>query len=1431
MTKQNEQIALYLAEKFRTIDDYFARKGLENLSIEEKDNLRNILGIETVSAIAGYFTYDPIKDVLVCSKNLASTGSVGSQYSGGNLPSWFDQLPIASTGAKGIAQFNANQFSVSNGIATILDAVLVPADHTHPISDIIGLQAALDSKLDKTDPQITIWNSHIADTTIHFTEDAAWTYVADKLGVTVDSVNNRLVFTNSLLSTGSIGSQYASGNLPTWFDQLPIASTAAKGIAQFSGTQFSVVNGVVTILDSVVKPDLGVPAQDGYLLSSNTNGNFSWVAPYSHPTYTARNITATAGQVISTFTSNANGHVTGIALRSLTASDIPTIAISQVSTLQTALNAKLNTSGGTVSGPLTVSSLIVNGPITQSGAAYETHAEKLYTTNDLVITRDGATTGLGVGVVSGFKILLADGTNNLIFAAGNDAVARVGWEAGSLQAIATRQDTPTSGGIAVWNSTASRFDTTLNPTVTTIKVGSATFSWDGTKIIIDQPVHVTGDFTASGRVGSQVASAIATTIWDLLPVADPIGKTVDNAITLKYGSGLKLDTSGNLIIDGDVFDLTNYYTKTISDSLYAKLTDSNIFTALTQTLKTTSNGVNLILDSASGTYRNLIYRTNGTNRWDVYAGVETETGSNIGSDFHIANYTDAGVFNGNVFTIYRSNGEVVVNQFRNAGQTRLGSIGNYYTYLYGAVAMIDYASTANNNGRFYYQNNAFHFRGGGTGETDIVGDTSLLVRSGGVEQTVWHSGNSNIKTVNWTANNLLTYAGTTYYAPATDSLAHIIQPGGASFTTASFSTGAIKITLPTTWTNTMMSMWVDIYDYNGDSVGESISIHLGGYNYSANATWYNTFAHTITNRNDKYFNVHFGHDGTNCAIYIGETTSTWDYLKVVVRNVVIGHGVDVNTYQTGWSVGIASTLGTITKTSTSGLNANTLSGYSLNTTGIGPTWGYVPFVGTDGVMEIGKYIDFHETSNDGVDYGLRLLADVGILYRKFASSTYKIWDWGNMGSGSGMNADMVDGKHATDFIYQPTVVANNTDLNTITTPGIYYNTANVSVATMTNTPAPYAFSLLVEKHAGTKQTFTTYQTDGSQRTYVRNFYSTAWSPWVVVYDANSANKSSVDWVANNVNLYGVVDLPHANNWGYIKNSLASGGLRIGTANSSGTYYDNIEVSTAGGYVKLNNNTTITGTLNTTGNITSSGDVITGTTGALVVSQTAGTDNTTGLSLYGTSASAQTYGIQFMNTSTSNYGTHGYVTGSWATYFNMNNDSTRGWIFRANSGTAVNVASISGGGDLALNGTATINGIKLEKASVSITGVGTVTALKINSSIVATGRSGSQVSDIRIKTDVREISPEDALDKVLGIKAYTYRRKDLNGMIELGNIAQEVEKIEPLLVSTIEHLGYKDFKTMSYERQSVLHGPAIRALNAKIEALEAEVKRLREGNAA
>jgi len=122
---------------------------------------------------------------------------------------------------------------------------------------------------------------------------------------------------------------------------------------------------------------------------------------------------------------------------------------------------------------------------------------------------------------------------------------------------------------------------------------------------------------------------------------------------------------------------------------------------------------------------------------------------------------------------------------------------------------------------------------------------------------------------------------------------------------------------------------------------------------------------------------------------------------------------------------------------------------------------------------------------------------------------------------------------------------------------------------------------------------------------------------------------------------------------------------------------------------FNGNVKVTGDT-TTGNLTSSGYLKGDYIGVSNTSSTSGK----GLSLFNGATSTQpTYGVMFAGTGT--FGTYGSVIGDWATYFTMDDDTKRGWIFRRDK---TNVASISGGGNLTVAGS--IN-IPTEGASLQV----------------------------------------------------------------------------------------------------------------------------------
>ena len=143
----------------------------------------------------------------------------------------------------------------------------------------------------------------------------------------------------------------------------------------------------------------------------------------------------------------------------------------------------------------------------------------------------------------------------------------------------------------------------------------------------------------------------------------------------------------------------------------------------------------------------------------------------------------------------------------------------------------------------------------------------------------------------------------------------VTNPGGAiMYSRNSSATGAIKITLPVSWTSTMLRMTIQIYEYSND---ESFTVYCGGYNYGTSSTWVNTFAQIISSTNvRRNFNVRFAHDGSKCTIFIGELNSTWSYPQVAVTDCQAGFGnATVDNFEDGWSVSLeTSSLGTVSVT-------------------------------------------------------------------------------------------------------------------------------------------------------------------------------------------------------------------------------------------------------------------------------------------------------------------------------------------------------------------------------------------------------------------------------------------------------------------------------------------------------------------------------------
>ena len=124
------------------------------------------------------------------------------------------------------------------------------------------------------------------------------------------------------------------------------------------------------------------------------------------------------------------------------------------------LNKKLNNTTDTFTGTLTVNgSLYIVGNMYQDGSTYVIHSQNLNTYADFITMREGAVLQLPDGSIAGLKIIKPNGTNNVIFGTNKDAILRIGWEGGHLQALATREDAPTDQWYVYWDDASTMFKT------------------------------------------------------------------------------------------------------------------------------------------------------------------------------------------------------------------------------------------------------------------------------------------------------------------------------------------------------------------------------------------------------------------------------------------------------------------------------------------------------------------------------------------------------------------------------------------------------------------------------------------------------------------------------------------------------------------------------------------------------------------------------------------------------------------------------------------------------------------------------------------------------------------------------------------------------------------------------------------------------------
>ena len=155
-------------------------------------------------------------------------------------------------------------------------------------------------------------------------------------------------------------------------------------------------------------------------------------------------------------------------------------------------------------------------------------------------------------------------------------------------------------------------------------------------------------------------------------------------------------------------------------------------------------------------------------------------------------------------------------------------------------------------------------------------------------------------------------------------------------------------------------------------------------------------------------------------------------------------------------------------------------------------------------------------SNDSNYYAMQLSASFynqNLYYRSTAGSGTtgwsKMWSDQNDGSGSGLDADLLDGIQGADYFKKQNDIGGSVDLNTLTTDGYYHQNANANAASGSNYPAAAAGMLSVVSDGS--MVYQTYHQYNGNAYYHRSYYNGTWYAWRKVWqDGNDGSGSGLD---------------------------------------------------------------------------------------------------------------------------------------------------------------------------------------------------------------------------------------------------------------------------------------------------------------------------------
>ena len=168
---------------------------------------------------------------------------------------------------------------------------------------------------------------------------------------------------------------------------------------------------------------------------------------------------------------------------------------------------------------------------------------------------------------------------------------------------------------------------------------------------------------------------------------------------------------------------------------------------------------------------------------------------------------------------------------------------------------------------------------------------------------------------------------------------------------------------------------------------------------------------------------------------------------------------------------------------------------------------------------------------------------------------------------------------------------------------------------------------------------------------------------------------------------------------------------------------------------------------------------------------------------------------------------------YATTFQMNNDSDRGWVFLDTGHTdAQGAMSLTTSGKMCI-----AHSLRLGYGESDTTTPGASYRLDVSGNIYSSG-TVTAASDITLKKNITTI--DNALDKVCNLRGVEFDYIE-SGEHNIGVIAQEVEKVLPELVHT------DSTKSVAYGNLTAVLIEAVKELKKENDALSARIQSLED----